>query len=53
MNKYYNTERIGILANEWLGTMASRVRKRVLFRETNSTPQRPIEPHEISVKKFL
>ena len=29
--------------------MASRVRKRILFCETNSTPQRPIEPHEIRV----
>ena len=32
--------------------MASRVRKRILFCETNSTPQRPIEPHEICVKKI-
>ena len=30
--------------------MASRVRKRIFFCETNSTPQRPIEPHEICVK---
>ena len=29
--------------------MASRVRKPLLFCETNSTPQRPIEPHEICV----
>ena len=29
--------------------MASRVRKSILFCETNSTPQRPIEPHEIRV----
>ena len=41
-----------ILANEWLGTMASRVRKPRLLCETNSTPQRPIEPHEICVKKI-
>ena len=32
--------------------MASRVRKCILFCETNSTPQRPIEPHEICVKKI-
>ena len=32
--------------------MVSRVRKRRLFCETNSTPQRPIEPHEICVKKI-
>ena len=32
--------------------MASRVRKPRLFCETNSTPQRPIEPHEICVKKI-
>ena len=42
-------ERIRILATEWLGTMASRVRNSILFCETNSTPQRPIEPHEIRV----
>ena len=42
-------ERIRILANEWIGTMASRVRKCILFCEPNSTPQRPIEPHEICV----
>ena len=42
----------GGLANEWFGTMASRVRKRKLYYETNSTPQRPIEPHEICVKKI-
>ena len=33
--------------------MASRVRKPRLLCETNSTPQRPIEPHEICVKKSL
>ena len=32
--------------------MASRVRKHISFCETNSTPQRPIEPHEICVKKI-
>ena len=32
--------------------MASRVQKPLLFCETNSTPQRPIEPHEICVKKI-
>ena len=32
--------------------MVSRVRKRILFCETNSTPQRPIEPHEICVNKI-
>ena len=45
-------ERIRILANEWSGTMASRVRKPIFFCETNSTPRRPIEPHEICVKKI-
>ena len=46
-------ERIRILANEWSGTMASMVRKPILFCKPNSTPQRPIEPHEICVKKFF
>ena len=32
--------------------MASRVRKRIMFCETNNTPQRPIEPHEICVEKI-
>ena len=32
--------------------MASRVRKHKSFCETNSTPQRPIGPHEICVKKI-
>ena len=45
-------EGIEILAHEWLGAMASRVRKSKFYCEPNSTPQRPIEPHEMSVKKF-
>ena len=48
-----SVKELWFLANEWLGTMASRVRKPRLFCETNSTPQRPIEPHEICVKKLL
>ena len=46
-------EGIEILAHEWLGTMASRVRKSKFYCEPNSTPQRPIEPHEMSVKISL
>ena len=33
--------------------MVPRVQERTAFCETNSTPQRPIEPHEICVKKLL
>ena len=47
-----SVQELWFLANEWLGTMASRVRKPRLLCETNSTPQRPIEPHEICVKKI-
>ena len=47
-----SVQELWFLANEWLGTMASRVRKPLLFCETNSTPQRPIVPHEICVKNY-